>query len=373
MKMEIEMNLNKKFYYKYIHLLYGHDTKFSKLLIRIITNPQNGFIVDEHLFITMYQNVYNELKSFGNVVYDDSGKNLYVRYYKHCHLMISHSSDKLSDILFTPRKVKQKIVYRYWGGLKINKGQGNSLLYKIQYKVKKSIISQAFSSFAAIGIANLIDIVDLSKVLKKETKYYYLSYVSNEYFDVISNLKRELDINPIYNEKKKVLLGHRGTKENNHIEILKMLDAYGSDAFEIYIPLSYGDQEYIQNVINYVNISGMKNVKIIKEFMEYPDYIKFLSTIDIAIFDGNTSYALGNLSILLLFNKTIYLNEHGVIAETMDKEGTRYNIISDIGKISVEHFLELMVYPSDFKSDLCVKSTQDRVSNWKRMFEDLDS
>lgn len=67
MKMEIEMNLNKKFYYKYIHLLYGHDTKFSKLLIRIITNPQNGFIVDEHLFITMYQNVYNELKSFGNV------------------------------------------------------------------------------------------------------------------------------------------------------------------------------------------------------------------------------------------------------------------------------------------------------------------
>lgn len=52
------MRNNKEFYYKYIHLMYGHDTKFSKLLLDFISNPENGFEIDQHLFVTPYKKCF---------------------------------------------------------------------------------------------------------------------------------------------------------------------------------------------------------------------------------------------------------------------------------------------------------------------------
>lgn len=370
------MNVDNDFYYKYIHLMYGHDTKFSKLLLDFIMNPENGFETSQHLFVTPYKNVYEDLKCYKNVILDKSGKNLYKTYYKHCHLIISHSSEELYRILLTSRKIKNKIVYRYWGGIKIPQFDNVSGKWweKLKLKLKKDILKKSFSDFAAIGVGNLTDIIDLSRILNKNTKYYCLSYASNEYYNTVNRIKQLLDLEKKDNsiDKKKILLGHRGTEENNHIDILKKLSNYDSKKFNVYIPLSYGDKEYIQSVEEYVKNNNEGNIIIIKQFMEFAEYAKFLSEMDIAIFDGYTSYALGNLGIILFFNKTVYLNENGVIAKALESENNTYRKISDIGKISYESFSKPMLYPTDYASDLCIMSIEDRIKNWNKLLSDFD-
>lgn len=147
---------------------------------------------------------------------------------------------------------------------------------------------------------------------------------------------------------------------------------YDSKKFDVYVPLSYGNTDYIKIVEEYIKKNNPGNIIIIKEFMEFPQYAKLLSEIDIAIFDGYTSYALGNLSIILSFNKTVYLNEAGVIAKALNIENNKYRKISDIGIISFEDFSKPTIYPQNFKSDLCIMSIEERIINWNKLFSDFD-
>lgn len=361
----------EKLYFKYIHLLYGHDTKFSKPLLELIADPQNGFDVAQHLFVTPYKNVYDELKQYQNIILDDSGKNLYIKYYKHCQLMISHSGENIYRLLMTPSKVKKKIVYRYWGGLRISQNNNTqTLMQTIRMKLRIWMLKAAYSGFAAIGIANATDINDLSRILKKDTKYYKLSYVRNDDYSTVKSLKDAMGKHNQVRGKKKILLGHRGTEENNHIELIKKLNLYPSEMFDIYIPLSYGSEPYIHEVESYIKDNSKGNIIIIKEFMEFSQYARLLSEIDIAIFDGLTSYALGNIQLFLFFEKTIYLNNDGIIAETLKKEGTPYRKISDIGQISFSKFVAPTVYPDKFHSDLCIMSVEERIKNWQQMLKE---
>lgn len=364
------MRLDKNFYCKYIHLLYGHDTKFSGLLLKFFNDAKNGFDISQHLFVTPYKNVFDELHEYPNVIFDDSGKNLYIRYYRHCDLMISHSSEPLSRILLTPPSVKRKVVYRYWGGLQISQ-QASESNASLKIWVKKQIIKWSFYDFAAIGVANSTDINDLSRILKKDTRYYRLSYTSNDYYVIAEKLKEEMATPKVSRHKTKVLLGHRGTEENNHIEIIKKLNVYDPEKFDIYVPLSYGNQQYIQKVEEYIENNSKGNIITLKDFMPLQEYIEFLSTIDIAIFDGYTSYALGNISLILFFKKTIYLNENGIIAKTLEIENNKYRKISDIGNIAYDEFAEPMIYANDFHSDLCIVSPEEQIKNWNQLLSDF--
>ena len=67
---------------------------------------------------------------------DESNKNLYKVYYKHCHLIISHSGEELYRILLTPKKIKNKVVYRYWGGMGILQYDENSKTFGESLKLK---------------------------------------------------------------------------------------------------------------------------------------------------------------------------------------------------------------------------------------------
>lgn len=178
---------------------------------------------------------------------------------------------------------------------------------------------------------------------------------------------------PIHNNKPKILLGHRGTKENNHIKILKKLDKYDPDKFDIYVLLSYGDKEYISVVKEYIMNNHCQNVHIIDKFMQYPKYIEFLSTIDIGIFDGDTSYALGNIGILLHFKKTLYLNPNGVIAKALNNENGPYKDVNKIGNMQYEDFIRLVAYRKDYVSDLEPQSIENKIANWKKLFQDFEN
>ena len=127
------MNRNNNFYCKYIHLMYGHDTKFNKLLIDFILDSDNGFDKRQHLFVTPYKNVYDNLKHYDNVVLDESGKNLYKIYYKHCNLIISHSSETLTRLIFTPGSQAKDIIPSIFNSCAAFKVDSLSIILTLQY------------------------------------------------------------------------------------------------------------------------------------------------------------------------------------------------------------------------------------------------
>ena len=69
-------------HYKYIHIFWHDDLKFSTRIVQMINDQSNGFTVADHLFVTPYLRVYNALKDFGfsDLLALDGGGSWYHKY-----------------------------------------------------------------------------------------------------------------------------------------------------------------------------------------------------------------------------------------------------------------------------------------------------
>lgn len=366
------MNKQREFY-KYIHLIYAHDEKFVMHLLKTFNDKDAGFKIDDHLFVVCVSELYEVLKVFPNVILDNSKKNLYLKYAKHCSWIISHGMETQVNTILTPRHIRKKIIYRYWGGSRTT-GLRPDIKHPISFirqNIKIFIFKRIMESFAAIGVANNVDIADLSRKLSCRTRYYFLGYPSREKSMALKKAIMENKNRVIENQKIKVLLGHRGKPEGNHIKNLERLKKYDSNLFDIYIPLSYGDEEYIDKVKKYVYENNITNVIIIEDFIPFDKYVGFLAEMDICLFDGETSYALGNISMLLALEKTIYLSKDGILKIAFDLETIPYRLIEDIGNLSFKEFSFKFIYNSDNYSLATKGDYQQSVNRWKKLFEDF--
>ncbi len=139
-------------------------------------------------------------------------------------------------------------------------------------------------------------------------------------------------------EKKiKVLLGHSAAKSLNHKKCLKKMKKFGAQ-IEIYIPMSYGDSIYGAKIKKYVE-KNFENVYICDKFMQNEEYIRFLNSVDIAIFDMKYQSALGNIFILLCLGKKIYLNGNGIVYKGLTAEGVKVYKTSSIKKLKFREFI----------------------------------
>lgn len=353
--------------YKYIHIMYAHDDKFVGPLIRSFNEEPEKYRLNENLFVTPFENVYEKIKKYKNVILDSSKCNLYKKYSGQCTLIISHGMSSFAQMLTTSKSVKNKILYRYWGGSRTThyKFDEGNFFINIYKRIKFNLFKNTLESFAGIGISNSVDKIDLNNV-SKNLKYYPLPYDSRyEWLE-------QIYINSSPSATFNVLLGHRGKSEGNHIELLDKLTRYIPN-IKIYVPLSYGDSEYIQKVTKYVSELHSDNIEIISEFMPPDKYALLLSSMHIGIFDGVTSYALGNISMMLEFCKTIYLNEKGVIAKAFKQGNVPYKNIANIGNIDVNEFMTC--FPDecfkDLETDLLPVSKITMAERWSNVFNDF--
>lgn len=361
-----------RYEYKYVHILYGHDIKFVGYMINLFNEEYERLNLKENLFVTPFSNVYEQLKEYSNVVLDDSHF-LYKKYSKKSKWIISHGLANNLETILTSNTIKSKIIYRYWGGSRTTVDTKNSIisLANVYQIIKRYIFKRTLESFAAIGVANTTDIFDLSKISEK-LKFYNINYINN--YDILKKVKDESE-NKSYMEDRtlNVLLGHRGKEEGNHIEILKKLSNYNKENIKIFIPISYGDKDYIERVIQYINANNFEKVVLIKDFLSFEEYSRLLIQMDIGIFDGYTSYALGNIAMLLMFGKTIYLNKKGVIKEAFDFESVPHKIINSIGEISFAEFSKCYKN-DDFQNcgtSLFPPNKEKIVGYWERIFLDF--
>jgi hypothetical protein len=337
-------------YYKYIHLFWVKENKFSLRIIDAINDPNNGFDPKEHAFIINDFDLYEQTKAYDNIFLFENGlgKNAKtVNYYGNfCDYLVLHSGLDFYQIFRIRLRIAKKIIWRTWGHDVLQIKFKKSFLKFIIAKIVNYLNNQKVKRFNCIGIANTVDIVSLNQTYINLPPIKYLPYVVKGNEKIYESEKR-LRIEP--SENCRILLGHSGRENDNHIEILRRLEKYQYNNIQIYILLNYGNSEYINEVLDFVKSSCLKNkITVITEFLEYKDYLHLIHSIDIGILDGSKSYALGNISALLYFHKKIYLNKHGLIAQTFDKLQLPYEDTNHIGNYSYIDFSKPF---GDYKND----------------------
>ena len=112
-----------------------------------------------------------------------------------------------------------------------------------------------------------------------------------------------------HNEVIHILLGNSADPANEHIEALAQLEKFKESNIKIYVPLSYGNQAYAEQVSEYGKTIFEHKFVPLTEFMTYEKYQCFLKNIDIAIFNHKRQQAMGNTINLLGMGKVVYLRE----------------------------------------------------------------
>ncbi len=166
-------------------------------------------------------------------------------------------------------------------------------------------------------------------------KWYRLDGI---YFNCLlypNNLFKNHNLDKIINRDNKIYIqvGNSADPAHNHFKVFDKLKVYTDKPIEIVCPLAYGYDDYRDKVINEgVKIFGDK-FKPMTELISTDDYSKFLSKIDIAIFNHKGQRALGNIIELISLGKKVYIRDNI----------TTWNLCQELG-------IKIYSYNNDFNS-----------------------
>jgi len=326
---------------KYVHLLLHDELKFNEKLFGMLNNEELGFVSNEHYFITPHKSVYLKLKAISdNIHFDNSNNTLLInKYGKHAKWVFIHALNmRKYQIIGIRKSVAKKIVWRFWG---------HDILFKHEHKncivnAFKSMLDKLYitkiKQFYGVGMGFIFDDVILKERFG-DIKTFLLGYSYSKGVEKLY-LKISQRIS-LCNEKIRVMVGHSGNEIMNHINILKSLKHLQNKNMQIVLVLSYGKQNYIDNVKTFVeeNFESEK-IEIIDKYMEIEEYLSFLNTIDVVIFDQSGSAALGNLTPLLYFNKKFILNKDGLLALYFKSRGLEFGTTDKLSTMSFDELVK---------------------------------
>jgi len=200
------------------------------------------------------------------------------------------------------------VIWRTWGGNVQFKYTEGEHIKNLSKRILAPIRKHTLQNVHAFGIANSVDNIDIRKIFG-DVNTFQLNYTSCDVDRLREKVKHVAHKGSIIN----IMVGHNGRSVDNHICVLESLRKFQKEDIMIHLIFSYGNSKYMDTVEEYVHCYWPEKVIIHKKFMKLEDYVIFLSKIDIAIFDGTVSYALGNIEWLIEMEKTIVLNFNGVI------------------------------------------------------------
>lgn len=367
--------------YKYVHVLWRVDSgmKFYPGLLQLINSGVDGIDPDDHLFITTLEDVYNAFRSYDNVEFFPSkrARSNNVVWYSltRGYWVILHGIEARL-LLVKPGDLK-RMIWRTWGAdAHVLFSEKDAPLFKriikkLAFPLFMYLHKKAIRGLYAVGIANIVDQIDIETTFGVH-RFYYLSYAAlskNSLYEQYESIKQKVRVT---GDPLNVLIGHSGFWEDNHIAILQEFEKCKLPNTKFHLVLSYGKPSYIEKIKEFVSNNRTLDIEVHENFMPLNEYIIFLNEMDAAVMDGLTSYALGNINALLHYKKTIILNRHGVIAKAFDAEGIPYICSDDIASLTYSVLDKGFDY-SLGNSTLRGWSEDERIANWKKLFQDLDS
>lgn len=225
--------------------------------------------------------------------------------------------------------VSEKVVWVIWGNDIYND------VSRIDYLLKKRLAqrSRLITSHLKSDYYYALD-----KYRIKDKIYKWYSYPIN-----YNNVQMMLPSDEIGEHK--IMLAHSGDKANKHkylLDIINELTTYSN--IIIYVPLTYGDQIYINSVIEY--IKTIKNchitIEVLTDFLEADEFLKFISLMDVAIFPADRQIALANIIQLLTFGKKLFLSSKSPTWKYLESLGIVVYDILNIDKTWLDFDFEAL-------------------------------
>ncbi len=285
-------------------------------------------------------------------------------------------SAKLKVWFLFHRKQFKKVVWIEWGMDLYEDKHGKTLLrkglYLIDQHLKKNV--RVF-----VGIFPMDCMFYKRKYPATKAKVFYAPYsIDNE-----NSINKVFLTHPVGNSLKRktingktinLLIGHQANPKLNHCEIIDYISRFKDENIQVYIPLSYGDKKYADEVSEYaIQMLGDK-VYIIRDYMSLDEYMSVLEKMDIAIFHVERQIALGNILPLIYLQKKIYLKSSGVMyeyfhgmSEAIQKSDdlihiTYEQLVADVDMASISKIIHTNVF--DFESNK---------KRWEDIFNTLNS
>jgi hypothetical protein len=285
-----------------------------------------NFSPQDHIFWTVNPELYRDIGQ-ANVQKLDPKNILEVTRFVECakksrHVII-HSlfNVKLSFLLFFHKSLLKKSTWVIWGGDAYDYLDANYSLKDFKFFVKSRIkrFMKRFIIRNLDSIACLVkgDYEYVKDYYKTRAIYKYVFYPNPVDIDILDSLKQ---IERKEGECKRILVGNSAAQRNRHVEVLESLKAYDGN-FEILCPLSYGDKQYAQNVIDIgKRLFGDRFVPL-TNFLDARAYAEVLNSVDVAVFNHKEQGALGNIFALLYLKKKVYIRS----------ETTHWKTLKDLG------------------------------------------
>ena len=323
----------------HIFYLYGEDN-YDKLISPIISYDNVKILQINIRFI------YSILKS-NQVVF-------------HSLFMNTKTLSFFSLIPFLARKSSWVI----WGAdLYDYKVLNKTFKLKIRYLLKKNL-TRRLKKIAVLTDSDF----NLSKRWYKTCgEKYNVRYIDYQTIDYIEKIKKS---SMGSQEEINILVGNNATATNRHKEVFELLSNYQKNNFKVYVPLSYGDETYKNEIINYgKKILGDKFIPL-TNFMDKKEYYILLSKINVAFFNNDRQQALGNIRILFYLGAKIYMYGKSSMYKDFEKKYKIYNM--EIAK--KEDFLEIINYDEEnilYNSRVVSEffSIDKAVKEWALLFE----
>lgn len=305
-----------------IHLI--NNEKITLSMISLFQNINVG----SHVFVIFNRSkdYISDVSAYENVFSLSDFLNSSFRNQQFDNILI-HSLD-IKKVEFVEKYLNSnsRIIWLLWGGDIYNRPEfgnklfrRNTLLTLLSSNIVKEIpkisfnwTRQYYGAFRKIKkfskriniIATTVyeDFLLANRILNidaefREFNFYFLPNKE----EVLYNNKKSNEIN--------LLIGNSGDPSNNHIDLI--IDFYKNSLkknIKFYFILSYGNKDYISQVVKFGKRKLKEKFLNIEEFMTFEDYSSLLSKIDIGIFGFRRQQGLGNIVQLLFLKKAVFLD-----------------------------------------------------------------
>lgn len=297
---------------------------------------QNSFDINDHVFLITGRASWDPSKkyTYANSLYVQSLEEPQaVQIIESAKRVIIHGLffKQVVEFFFHHRQFLKKTDWMVWGGDFYVYREAGTVANPSEYEqMRRTVISNMDRIIALPEEFRLIQ--DVYQTRASQIDALYPLILDYGYLDTIRN-ETQHNMLPV------IQIGNSGTPTNCHLETFAVLERFKGERFEVFCPMSYGNEQYIEYVVKTGRDNFGAGFHPMTAFQPFQEYANFLNTVDVAIMNHDRQQAVGNILSLLYLGKKVYMRNGTASSDFFRRYGLMIHDAQEIGSQSFEEFL----------------------------------
>lgn len=276
------------------------------------------------------------------------------------------------------RKILKKAAWIEWGGdlynWRLSDGSLKSRLYNFaNRRIRENV--------AWVGVTFEADQLEFERQFpNSEAKIFYTPLPFGEDREDLIKTCLECECRRYPKVPLRVQVSHNSLQVNDHVVSLYALSKFKDEKMKVFLPVSYGSfgingqlggSSYKNAVCGVAKTLFGDKAKFLMRQYPLPTYLRYLWTIDVAVFDSERPIGLANVFYLLALGKKVYINGSSPQYRFLVSRGVKIFDSRDIPNITFEEFARPVrdVDPRGYVADKFAPGKD--ILHWRDLLEAL--